>query len=103
MIQQLDWRMKGLISSKETPEPEALPLAVKVDPKWSMQVIKGLQIQEIVFENDSSSRRVDPGSVQQNIKMPASSEKSEKLHSQNKGTGFQYIEKELFGHEEAPK
>ena len=87
--------MKNLLTSKEVPQPEVVvPVAVKIDPKWSMQVIKGAEIQRIVFENAASDRRVKPGS-----KLIVNPQNLKKLDGKSKK--FEYIQNELFGHEEA--
>ncbi len=57
--------MEDFLTPKEEPKPEPVAIQVKVDPHWSMKIVKGSQAEDIVFENNRSSRRVDPSSLEQ--------------------------------------
>ena len=92
--------MKNLLKPKKaSPSPVA---PVKVDPRWQMQIFRGSSTEEIIFENASSSRRVEPGSTGQNTQgVPAGLQKYQGLDRQDKTKILEYVEDEFFGEEEA--
>ncbi|MCK4850653.1 MAG: hypothetical protein KAT11_04835, partial [Phycisphaerae bacterium] len=72
-----------------------------VDPRWQMQIFRGLTTEEIVFENASSARRIEPGSASQNSQKVPQPQKLQELRKQDKTKVLEYLENEFFGEQEA--
>ncbi len=93
--------MKNLLKPKASTQP-VVSVPVKVDPRWQMQIFRGSSAEEIIFENASSSRRVELGSTGQNTQgVPAGLQKYQELDKQDKAKILKYVENKFFGEEEA--
>ena len=51
-----------LLKSKSQNQADTVP--VKLDPRWEMRIFRGPEVQELIFENSASSRRLPPGSAE---------------------------------------
>jgi len=61
--------LSGLFGSTKETAPQSRQVAaevVKVDPPWQMNLLRGCQSQDVIFENSHSSRRVTPDWLNQN-------------------------------------
>ena len=54
----------GLLKSKKTDLPKTIP--VKVDPHWQVKIFRGSEVQDLVFESRTSSRRIEQDSAERN-------------------------------------
>ncbi len=93
--------IKSLLKPKKASPQPVVSAPVKVDPRWQMQIFRGLTTEEIVFENASSARRIEPGSVPQNSQKLPQPQKYQELRKQDKTKVLEYLENEFFGEQEA--
>ena len=93
--------MKNLFKPKKASPQPVVSAPVKVDPRWQMQIFRGLTTEEIIFENASSARRIAPGSAQQKTQNTSERQKYKKMDKQDKAKILEYIEKEFLGEQEA--
>lgn len=54
----------GLLKSNKPKPPRAIP--VKVDPHWQVKIIRGPEVQDVIFESSTSSRRIERNSAERN-------------------------------------
>ncbi len=102
--QSKSW-IKSLLTPKKAPPVPVVsePVkVVKVDPHWKVQIFRGLKGEEIIFENVNSSRRMEPGSLEEESQgAPAGLQEYQKLGKQDKSKILEYVEGEFFGEQEA--
>jgi len=94
--------IKGLLKPKKASPVPVVSEPVKVDPHWKVKIFRGLQGEEIIFENVNSSRRIKPGSAEEKSQgVPAEPQEYQTLDKQDKTKLLEYLESEFFGEQEA--